>query len=95
MRQIPVRSRVSADQADFLLDLARAGMGIAKLPEFQVINDFNSRLLVPVLAEYCPREPIYAIVRTRRNLSPRLRVFIEFLEQKLRRAPWNIDAPGL
>lgn len=90
-RQIRVQSRVSADQADFLLELARAGMGIARLPEFQVTADFAAGRLVPVLAQHCPREPIYAIVRTRRNLSPRLRVFIEFVERKLRGAPWNVE----
>lgn len=89
-RQIRVESKVSADQADFLLELARAGMGIARLPEFQVIGDFTTGRLVPVLAEFCAREPIYAIARTRRNLSPRLRVFIDFVEQKLRGAPWNV-----
>lgn len=91
-RQIRVESKVAADQADFLLELARAGMGIARLPEFQVINDFTTGRLMPVLAEFCAREPIYAIVRTRRNLSPRLRVFIDFVEQKLRGAPWNVEA---
>ena len=89
-RQIRVESKVAADQADFLLELARAGMGIARLPEFQLMNDFTTGRLVPVLAEFCAREPIYAIVRTRRNLSPRLRVFIDFVEQKLRGAPWNV-----
>ena len=92
-RQIRVQSKISADQANFLLPLTRAGMGIARLPEFQVIDDFAAGRLVPILADYCPREPIYAIVRTRRNLSPRLRVFIEFLEQKFRGAAWNVEGP--
>ena len=91
VRQIRVESKVAADQADFLLELARAGMGIARLPEFQIFNDFSAGRLVPVLTEFCAREPIYAIVRTRRNLSPRLRVFIDFVEQKLRGAPWNVE----
>ena len=90
-RQVRVQSKVLADQADFLLELVRGGMGIARLPEFQVIGDFTAGRLVPILAEHCPREPIYAIVRTRRNLSPRLRVFIEFLEQKFRGAAWSVD----
>ena len=90
-RQVRVQSKVLADQADFLLELVRGGMGIARLPEFQVIGDFTAGRLVPLLAEHCPREPIYAIVRTRRNLSPRLRVFIEFLEQKFRDAAWSVD----
>ena len=90
-RLVRVQSKVLADQAEFLLDLVRGGMGIARLPEFQVIGDFAAGRLVPLLVEYCPREPIYAIVRTRRTLSPRLRVFIEFLEQKFRGAPWNLE----
>ena len=92
LRQIRVESRVAADQADFLLELARAGMGIARLPEFQIIDDLAAGRLVPVLAECSQREPIFAIVRTRRNLSPRLRVFIDFVEKKLRKAAWNVES---
>ena len=93
LRSILVQSRITADQADFLLELACSGMGIARLPEYQVADDLVSGRLVAVLPDTSAREPIYAIVRTRRNLSPRLRIFIDFVERKLRGAPWNVEAP--
>ena len=34
---------------------------------------------------------IYAVMRTRRNLSPRLRVFIDFIQKKLRDRAWNLS----
>jgi DNA-binding transcriptional LysR family regulator len=91
VQKIDVRARISADQAELLLELAREGMGIARLPEYDTADDFAAGRLVPLLTSYCPPEAIYAVVRTRRNLSPRLRVFIDFIEQKLRSTAWNLD----
>jgi len=91
MQEVPVRAKVSADQADVLLELARNGMGIARLPEFHMMDDIAAGRLVPLLTSFSFNEAICAVVRTRRNLSPRLRVFIDFLEQKLQAKPWNLD----
>jgi len=91
VEHVPIQSQLCADQADLLLELVRQGMGIVRLPEFDVADDFASGRLVPVLASYTRREAIYAVVRSRRNLSPRLRVFIDFIEQKLREKSWNVD----
>ncbi len=91
VQQIDVHARVSADQAELLLELARDGMGIARLPEFDTADDFATGRLVPLLTAFCPPEAIYAVVRSRRNLSPRLGVFIDFIEQKLQRKTWNLD----
>lgn len=91
VEHIPIQSQICADQADLLLELARNGMGIVRLPEFGVADDFDAGRLVPLLTSYTRREAIYAVVRTRRNLSPRLRVFMDFIEQNLRDKSWNID----
>lgn len=89
---VPIQSQICADQAEFLQELARAGMGIVRLPEFDVWDDFAAGRLVPVLAQYTRPEAIYAVMRTRRNLSPRLRVFIDFIQKKLRDRAWNLSA---
>jgi len=89
--EVPIQATVSADQADVLLQLARNGMGIARLPEFHMVDDITAGRLVPLLTDFSFNEAICAVVRTRRNLSPRLRVFIEFLERKLQAQPWNLD----
>ena len=90
VEQIPIQSQICADQAELLLELTRSGMGIFRLPEFDVTEDFKSGRLVPLLTEYTRRESIYAVVRTRRNLSPRLQVFIDFVQKRLRGKSWNV-----
>ena len=90
VEQIPIQSQICADQAELLLELTRGGMGIFRLPEFDVAEDFKSGRLVPLLTEYTRRESIYAVVRTRRNLSPRLQVFIDFVQKRLRGKSWNV-----
>lgn len=90
-REIRMQARVTADQADLLLQLAIAGVGIARLPEFQLMGDLAAGTLVPLLVQYSVPEPINAIYRTRRNLSPRVRTFIDFIAERFREAPWNLD----
>lgn len=91
VRHLPVRSKVSADQADALLELALAGAGIVRLPEFHIIEHCRAGRLTPLLTAFSQPEAIYALFRTRRNLSLRLKVFIDFVESKLRGKPWNLD----
>ncbi len=47
--------------------------------------------LSPLLTAFSQPEAIYALFRTRRNLSLRLKVFIDFVENRLRSKPWNLD----
>ena len=92
VRHLEVRSKVSADQANVLLELARAGIGIVRLPEFHIFEECRAGHLVPLLTAFSQPEAIYALFRTRRNLSLRLKVFIDFVENKLRSKPWNLDS---
>lgn len=92
VEHVPIQSQICADQADLLLELARNGMGITRVPEFDVADDFESGRLVPLLTAFTRREAIFAVVRARRNLSPRLGVFIDFIGQKLREKSWNVDS---
>lgn len=89
---LAVRSKIAADQADVLLELALAGAGIVRLPEFHIFEHCRHGRLTPLLTEFSQPEAIYALFRTRRNLSLRLKVFIDFVESKMRSKPWNLDA---
>jgi DNA-binding transcriptional LysR family regulator len=91
VREVRAQFRVSADLADLLYQLARTHLGIARLPEFMVVDDIRAGVLVPLLEEFSFPEPIYAIYRSRRHLSPRIRTFIDFLAESIRQAPWNLD----
>ena len=52
---------MSADLAELLYQLALAHLGIARIPEFMVVDEVRRGVLVPLLQEYAFPEPIYAI----------------------------------
>lgn len=72
---------VAANNGDMLCTLAVAGMGLARLADYHVAEDFKAGRLVPVLAEFEGEpEPIYAVYPSRRHLSVRVRAFLEHIE---------------
>ncbi|MFL5532112.1 MAG: LysR family transcriptional regulator [Gemmatimonadales bacterium] len=84
---------IVANQGDMLLALARAGAGIARLAEFHISEDLRAGRLVALFPEYQDRseEPIYVLYQNRRHLSPRIRVFLTFLEEAFARPPWRTE----
>lgn len=56
------------------------GLGLRQIPRFIVESEIANGKLVEVLADYeSPPLNIYAVYATRRNLSPKVRVFVDFL----------------
>ena len=62
---------------------ARAGHGIALLPEIQLIDDLRAGRLYRLLNDY-PSEivPVHLVYPSRRNLAPRTRVVMDFLVEQ-------------
>ncbi|MGB6103297.1 MAG: LysR family transcriptional regulator [Pusillimonas sp.] len=83
------RGKIGADQGDMLLQLALEGMGIVRLAEFHISNELFSGRLVPVLEDFADQrdEPLYMLYRARKNLSPRVEVLIQFLQEKFGGVP--------
>lgn len=80
---------MSADQGDMLLELARYGMGIARLARFHIHDDLRQGRLLPVLPEFeagLP-EPLYMVYPARRNLSLKVATVIDFLDEKFGGVP--------
>jgi len=88
---VPVVPKATFAQGDLLRDLALGGAGIVRLAEFHVGQDIQEGRLVPLLEAHGQdsTEPIYMIYTNRKHLSPRIRAFRDFLEQKLAGSPWN------
>ncbi|QHG65845.1 LysR family transcriptional regulator [Pseudomonas putida] len=88
---VPVVPKATFAQGDLLRDLALGGAGIVRLAEFHIGQDIQEGRLVPLLEAYSADsvEPIYLIYTNRKHLSPRIRVFRDFLEHKLAQSPWN------
>jgi DNA-binding transcriptional LysR family regulator len=76
-KPIKVASRVVANQASMLMELARTGLGIVRLTELQVADDLAAGRLVELFPEHqCLEEdPIFAVYESRRHLSARVRTF--------------------
>jgi DNA-binding transcriptional LysR family regulator len=86
--RIRASGSVTANQGEMLMALARAGAGIARLADFQVGQDLASGRLVQLFPEHESRmeDTVYAVYQSRRHLSQRVRVFLEFLEASFARA---------
>jgi DNA-binding transcriptional LysR family regulator len=82
---------ILANQGDMLLALARAGAGIVWLAEFHITDDLKAGRLVALFPEHQDRaeEPIYVLYQDKRNLSPRIRVFLTFLQEAFANPPWS------
>jgi DNA-binding transcriptional LysR family regulator len=81
-RQFKVSSNIVTNQGAMLLELALADLGVVRLAEYHVRQSLVEGRLVELFPEHQSLEmdPIYAVYEGRRNLSPRLRVFLDFLD---------------
>jgi DNA-binding transcriptional LysR family regulator len=94
LTRIDVKGPVSADSADMLLQLAIGGAGILRLSEHVVARSIHQGLLQPLLQEAQDPEtyPLFALLPPGRHQAPKVRVFIDFLIERLGSAPWRMGA---
>jgi DNA-binding transcriptional LysR family regulator len=71
---------VSVAGAEMYVATARLGLGLIQVPCYRVQDDLARGTLVEVLA-HCPPtpSPVYVLYPQNRQLSPRVRVFIDWL----------------
>jgi DNA-binding transcriptional LysR family regulator len=78
---VPVHSRMEANDAVPLIDLALRGLGVACVPALMVQSHLDRGTLVPVLRAHMPRDLwLYAAYAQRRHSSAALRALLNFLE---------------
>ena len=67
-----------------LICMAEQGLGIAYLPDFAIGRQLREGVLVTVLDDYTERSgPLRVLWPSSRHLSPKLRVFVDFLAANL------------
>ena len=93
LRNVRVASRHRANSGRLLVALAAAGLAITMEPDFIVADEVRSGRLVRVLDEFAPpRQPIAAVYPSRRHLSAKVRVFVDFIAQRYaRRHEWSLE----
>lgn len=86
-RSVRVNGRVKCNSGLALHDAARKSLGLVQLPDYYVDQDLASGELVEVLKQYRDkREGIWALYPENRNLSPKVRLLIDFLAEKMHTA---------
>ncbi len=81
-RTLPARVLVSG--ADASAAAARLGLGLVQAPRCRFVDDLVAGTLIEVLAEFPPTPtPISILYPTRRQLSARVRVFVDWLGEVL------------
>jgi DNA-binding transcriptional LysR family regulator len=77
---VRVRGCLHGNNGDLLAEAAARGAGIVFEPAFIVGPDVRAGRLVPLLQDYVPAPvPIYAVYPSRKHLSAKIRLFVDFL----------------
>jgi DNA-binding transcriptional LysR family regulator len=82
VRHCVLPSVVSVSGAESFVAAARLGLGLIQAPRYHLESDLAAGGLVTVLDDYPPTPtPVSLLYPQRRQLSPRVRVFIEWVSQ--------------
>jgi DNA-binding transcriptional LysR family regulator len=82
---LSVRGSIEANNGETLGQLAADGVGITRVGRFSVEPELASARLVPLLEDYNPGdvETIHAVFLGGANIPARIRVFVDFLVERL------------
>ena len=91
IRVVHIDGNVVANNAETVLQLAMAGVGITRLTDVIVGDAIGRGELIPILSEWHHVEPVplYATYPSGRNLSPKIRAMVDFLVEQFGSAPWR------
>jgi DNA-binding transcriptional LysR family regulator len=93
VRRIELKPRVSGFDFPMLRSLAEQGVGITLLPETMCAQQVRDGTLEVVLPQWrLPQGIFHAVFASRRGMLPAVRVFIDFLAEKM---PALLDAARL
>ena len=82
--EITPPARLLTSSADLSAAAARLGLGLAQAPRHRFAADLAAGVLVEVLADYRPEPtPLSILYPSRRQLSPRIRIFVDWLQDVL------------
>ncbi len=91
IRVVHVDGNVVTNNAETVLQLAVAGVGVTRLSDVVVAEAIRAGSLVPILGDWHHVEPVplFATYPSGRNLSPKVRAMVDFLVEEFGGAPWR------
>jgi DNA-binding transcriptional LysR family regulator len=88
---LTLEPRMLVNDFDILEASAMAGVGITLLPAYQCVKDLRDRKLERVLPDWeVPSTPIQVVYPTARHVTPKVRTFVEHLQQRMTPPPWEL-----
>ena len=89
--QVPLSPRVRVGDFDVLYAAVSASLGIGVLPAFRCVEDLRARRLERVLRDWeVPATPMHAVYPSTRHLSPKVKAFVDHLQQRMTPPPWEL-----
>jgi DNA-binding transcriptional LysR family regulator len=91
-RHISLETRITLTSPETNVALACQGFGLVQLPRYRVADELASGVLVEVLPDNPPAPlPVHVLYPHSRQLSPRVRVFIDWVAQQYRTSLQDTD----
>ncbi|MND30530.1 LysR family transcriptional regulator [Brucella pituitosa] len=85
--EVGLPAPMSVNAAESYVSAACLGLGLIQVPIYHAIKLMASGELVEVLADFPPKPtPVSLLYRRERQLSPRVRVFMDWLQQEFKEA---------
>ena len=89
LEEIPVTGNLQSDNGQALLEATRAGVGLSLMPDWAVRDDLAAGRLQRLLPNYRISHiefdnGVYAVYQKSRNLSAKVRAFLDFLAATLK-----------
>ncbi|MBL0545800.1 LysR family transcriptional regulator [Aeromonas jandaei] len=85
---VPVSGNLSANISNLLLEATLGGAGISLQPRYSVQPYLERGELVPLLTQWQPKQlGVYGVYATRKQMSPLLRSFLDFLLARMAADP--------
>jgi DNA-binding transcriptional LysR family regulator len=89
--QVEPRARLMANDFDLVHAAAMAGLGLALLPAYLCLDDIRAKRLERVLRDWeAPSVPVHVVYPSARHISPKVKTFVEHLQQRTTPPPWEI-----
>lgn len=87
--RVKINPRIQINNGDAIARVVEAGAGITQLPSFIIFEGMSGGRLRTVLDSFEPPPlGLYAVYPQSRNLSVKVRIFIDFLARKLSGTPY-------
>lgn len=85
-RRVSIKGQLTVNNGPALLEAAVAGIGVAMLPEYLAARDVEAGRLVRLFPQYdLSRAPLQLVYLTDRQMTPKMRSFVEFILEHLGR----------